>query len=143
MSEMKPVAYEQTILDLLRYLGNATPLIEAHGLDETIKNLVLLRASQINGCAWCLDMHLKEARAAGETDDRLDRIVVWEHSGRFDDREKAALAWTDALTELEPKTNYGILRTRLREHFSEEQIGALTVAVGVINMWNRINVSKH
>ncbi|MEJ8573901.1 carboxymuconolactone decarboxylase family protein [Microbaculum marinum] len=143
MSELKPVAYERSILDLLQYLGNAMPLLEAHGLDETVRNLVLLRASQTNGCAWCLDMHLKEARAAGETAERLDRIVVWQHSGHFDQREKAALAWTDALTVLDPKTDYGILRAKLREHFSEEQIGALTVAVGMINMWNRINVSKH
>lgn len=143
MTDTTPVSYEKTILDVLRYLGNVTPLIEAHGLDRTIQNLVLLRASQINGCAWCLEMHLKEARAAGETGDRLDRVVVWEHSGKFDAREMAALAWTDALTGLDSDTDYGALRARLREHFTDEQIGALTAAVGIINMWNRINVSRH
>jgi AhpD family alkylhydroperoxidase len=143
MADTAPVAYEKTIMDVLQYLGKAGPVIEAHGLDKTVHNLILLRASQLNGCAWCLDMHLKEARAAGETEARLDKIVVWEHESGFDDREKAALAWSDALTQLDPKTDYGTLRARLRRHFNDEEISALTATIAIINMWNRINVSRH
>jgi AhpD family alkylhydroperoxidase len=104
---------------------------------------VHVRASQINGCAHCLKMHLKEARQNGEKDERLDRVVVWKNVNDFTEREKAALAWTEALTSLEKPADLGAMRAQLRQHFSEKEIGLLTSQVALINLWNRFQVSRH
>jgi AhpD family alkylhydroperoxidase len=143
MSTTRPVRYEQEIPDVMRAMAAVHEAIDAHGLDRTIHHLVQLRASQINRCAFCIKMHIREAREDGETSERLDRIVVWDQVSDFSEREKAALAWTEALTGLDPRTDLGGLRARLREHFSEGEIGALTATVAMINLWNRINVSRH
>lgn len=143
MSDTNPVRYEQEIGDVFTALGAVHRATEGHGLDRTVYHLVLLRASQLNGCAGCLKMHLREARQHGETQDRLDRVLVWEHVEDFSEAERAALAWTEALTRLDPRTDYGPLRARLRRHFSDEQIGALTVSVGMINFYNRVQISRH
>ncbi|WP_437311817.1 carboxymuconolactone decarboxylase family protein [Sorangium sp. So ce388] len=143
MSERSSVKYEQVIPDVLQALTGVHRVIEGHALDRKIIHLVHLRASQINQCAFCVKMHTSEARQDGETNDRLDRVVVWEHVSDFSERERAALAWTEALTVLDRKTDYAPLRARLREHFSEEEIGVLTAAVAMINLWNRFQVSKH
>jgi AhpD family alkylhydroperoxidase len=89
-------------------------------------HVVHLRASQINACAHCIDMHVREARADGETNERLDRLIAWRHVEHFSPAGRAALAWTEALTTLSPNTDYARLRSQLRDHFSEQQIGALT-----------------
>lgn len=143
MSDTKAVTYEQAIPDILKSLAGVHQVMDAHGFDRTIHHLVQLRASQINRCGFCVKMHTREARQDGETSDRLDRVVVWDQVSDFDDRERAALAWTEALTILDPKADLGRLRARLREHFSEEEIGVLTGTVAMINLWNRINVSRH
>ena len=117
--------------------------MDAHGLDRLLHHLVLLRASQINRCGFCVQMHTREAREDGETSQRLDRVIVWDQVGDFSEKEKAALAWTEALTGLDPKTELATLRARLREHFSEKEIGVLTATVGMINLWNRIAISRH
>ncbi len=143
MADAKAVKYEQEIPDVLRSLGAVHEVMDAHGLDRKIHHLVQLHASQINRCGFCVKMHTREARQDGETSERLDRVIVWDQVEDFSEQEKAALAWTDALTTLDPKTDMGALRARLRDHFSDEQIGILTATVGMINMWNRINLSKH
>jgi len=143
MSDTNPIRYEQHIPDVLAALGAMHRAVDSHGLDRTIYHLVLLRASQINSCAHCIQMHLREAREHGETQDRLDRVIVWNQVDDFTEREKAALAWTEALTLLDRETDYGPLRARLRQHFSDEQISALTVTVGMINFWNRFAISRH
>lgn len=143
MTTTSPVNYQQTVPDVLRALGQVHPVIDGHGLDRTVHHLVQLRASQINGCAFCVKMHTREAREDGETNERLDRVVVWEHVKDFTAPERAALAWTEALTAIDRRTDYAALRAGLREHFSEEQIGALTATVAMINLWNRIQVSAH
>ncbi|MGK3962885.1 carboxymuconolactone decarboxylase family protein [Sorangium sp. So ce118] len=143
MSEKTAVKYEQVIPDVLQALAGVHRVMDGHALDRKIVHLVQLRASQINQCAFCVKMHTREARQDGETNDRLDRVVVWEHVSDFNERERAALAWTEALTVLDRRTDYAALRARLREHFSEEEIGALTAAVAMINLWNRIQVSNH
>ena len=143
MSEASAVRYEQEIPDVLQALAAVHTVTEAHGLDRTIHHLVQLRASQINRCAFCIKMHVKEARQDGETSERLDRVIVWDHVSDFSEREKAALAWTEALTLLDPKADLGALRARLRAHFSDKEIGALTATVAMINLWNRIQVSRH
>lgn len=143
MSATSPVQYEQEIPDVLRAMGGVHEVIDGHGFDRTIHHLVQLRASQINGCAHCVKMHVREARQDGETSERLDRLVVWNHLSDFSDREKAALAWTEALTRLDGNADLAALRARLREHFTDKEIGMLTATVAMINLWNRIQVSRH
>lgn len=138
-----PVNHYKAVPDVFAALEKVHGAIDTHGLDRTLHHLVLLRASQINACAYCVKMHTKEARDDGETNERLDRLVVWEHVGDFSPGERAALAWTEALTQLDRKTDYGPLRAELREHFSEIEISALTATVAMINLWNRIQVSTH
>lgn len=143
MSGNDAIRYEKEVPDVLQALIAVEGAIKASGIAPTLKHLVKLRASQINGCAFCVKMHLREARADGESNDRLDRLVVWRHVGDFTAAEKAALAWTEALTELAPAADLAALRARLREHFSEREIAALTAAVAMINLWNRMQVANH
>ncbi len=112
-------------------------------LERKLHHLVVLRASQINGCAFCVKMHIAEAKADGETQERLDRLIVWRHVDDFNAAEKAAFAWTEALTTVNTQADYTPLRQQLLQHFSEEQISALTVTIGMINLWNRIQISQH
>ncbi|AUX48874.1 alkylhydroperoxidase [Sorangium cellulosum] len=143
MSQNTSVRYEQVIPDVLQALAGVHRVMDEHGLDRKLVFLVQLRASQINQCAFCVKMHTREAREAGETNERLDRVIVWEHVSDFSERERAALAWTEALTVLDRRTDYAALRARLREHYSEQEIGVLTSVVAMINLWNRIQVSRH
>jgi AhpD family alkylhydroperoxidase len=143
MSETRAVKYEQEIGDIFQAMAGAQGVVDARVFDRKINHLVKLRASQINGCAFCIKMHTKEAREDGETNERLDRVIVWDHVNDFSDKEKAALAWTEALTVLDRKTDFGAIRGRLRQHFSEKEIGVLTSIVAMINLWNRIQVSRH
>lgn len=137
------VNHSQTIANVFSALLKVHGSIDSHGLERKIYHLVLLCASQINGCGYCVKMHTKEAREDGETDARLDSLIVWRHVDDFTPRERAALAWTEALTRLERHTDYGPLRAELREHFSEEEISALTANITMINLWNRIHISGH
>jgi AhpD family alkylhydroperoxidase len=137
------VRYEQETPDILAAMSGVHDAMDRHGFDRTIYHLVQLRASQINRCAYCVKMHTKEARQDGETSERLDRVIVWDHVSDFSDREKAALAWTEALTVLDARTDYGALRARLRQHFTDKEIGVLTAIVAMINLWNRIQISGH
>ena len=143
MTTTRPVNYQTAVPDILQAIAQVHPVIDTHGLDRTIHHLVQLRASQINGCAFCIKMHLREAREDGETGERLDSLIVWDHVSDFTPGEKAALAWTEALTAVDRRTDYGSLRMALRQHFTEPQIGALTATVAMINLWNRIQVSAH
>lgn len=143
MSETSAVKYEQEIPDVLQAMAAVHEIMDTKGLDRTIHHLVQLRASQINGCAHCVKMHVREARQDGESNDRLDRVIVWRHVRDFSEREKAALAWTEALTTLDGDTDYSAIRGRLREHFTDNEIAVLTSAVAMINLWNRIQVSRH
>jgi AhpD family alkylhydroperoxidase len=110
-------------------------------LEQSLLDLVKVRASQINHCAFCLDMHVKEARASGETEQRLYSLDAWRETPFYSERERAALAWTEAVTVLTdgfvPDSVYGAVR----EQFTEQEIISLTMAVIAINGWNRINVS--
>ena len=143
MNATSAVKYEQEIPEVIKALVGVHQTMVGQNFDHTIAHLVDLRASQINGCAHCLKMHLKEARQDGETDERLDRLVVWRHVSDFTERERAALAWTEALTSLEKPTDLGALRAQLRQHFFEKEIGLLTSKVAMINLWNRLQVSRH
>lgn len=143
MTETRSVNYQQEIPDILSSLAAVHPVMDRHGLDRRLQHLLRLRASQINRCAFCVKMHTREAREDGETSDRLDRVIVWDQVQDFSVAEKAALAWTEALTLLTPGMDLGPLRVRLREHFSDKDIGALTSEIAMINLWNRIQISGH
>ena len=143
MSNTKGLNYEQEIPDILKSMAGVHIVMDTHEFDRTLHHLVQLRASQINRCGFCIKIHTKEARQDGETSERLDRLIVWDQVANFSERERAALAWTEALTVLDPKIGLGPLRTRLRDHFSEKEIGILTSTIAMINLWNRINISRH
>ena len=143
MSTTRAFDYPKNNPDLYQALYQTQLTISQAGLEPTLHHLVMLRASQINQCGFCVKMHTKEARDDGETNERLDRVVVWEHVRDFTERERAALAWTEALTTLHPKTDYATLRGRLREHFTDTEVGVLTSTIGMINLWNRLQVSGH
>lgn len=111
------------------------------GLDHQLLELVKLRASQINGCAWCMDMHTKEARVAGESEQRLYLLSSWRECPFYSERERAALAWTEALTLLTKDNVPDDVFALARTHFSEEELVNLTLAIVAINGANRINVA--
>jgi AhpD family alkylhydroperoxidase len=112
----------------------------ASGLDPSLVRLVEIRASQINGCANCINMHTQDARASGETEQRIYLLSAWRDAPCFSDRERAALGWTDALTRLSEGHSLEAPRQVLCAHFSEKEQVALTLMINVINGWNRIAV---
>ncbi|MCP1651540.1 carboxymuconolactone decarboxylase family protein [Pseudomonas sp. GD04087] len=110
------------------------------GLETSLLELIRLRASQINGCAYCVNMHANDARKAGETEARLQTLSVWEETRFFTERERAALAWVESLTRLPEKHAPQHQFDALREHFSDAEIANLTLAIATINAWNRFGV---
>jgi AhpD family alkylhydroperoxidase len=111
-------------------------------LESALIELVLMRASQINGCAYCLDMHSKDARAAGETEQRLYVLPAWRETTLFSERERIALAWTEELTELaSPQAVPDALYEQARQHFDDAALVDLIVLIGVINTFNRLNIA--
>ena len=115
--------------------------IKGTGLGESLLNLVKLRASQINGCAYCIDMHSKDARASGETEQRIYELDAWRETPFYTDREMAALAWTEALTNIKDGHVPDKVFEEVRKQFSETELVNLTLAVVAINGWNRIAIS--
>ena len=110
------------------------------GLETSLLELIRLRASQINGCAYCVNMHANDARKAGETEARLQTLSVWEETRFFTERERAALAWVESLTRLPEEHAPQHQFDALREQFSEAEIVNLTLAIATINAWNRFGV---
>ncbi|RDJ27900.1 carboxymuconolactone decarboxylase family protein [Bosea caraganae] len=129
--QVAPAAYEP-VLNLSKYVAEC-------GLEHSLLELVKLRASQINRCAYCLHMHAADARKAGETEARIYLLDAWEESGLYSARERAALRWTEALTRLADAAPGDEVYAELRQHFSEVEAVNLSVAIGTINVWNRIN----
>jgi AhpD family alkylhydroperoxidase len=121
----------QAMLGLQSYVNNS-------GLEESLLELVKMRASQINGCAYCLDMHTKDARAAGETEQRLYLLDAWREAPMYSARERAALEWTEAVTKVTEGHVPDEVYRAVREHFSEEELVNLTYALVAINGWNRL-----
>jgi AhpD family alkylhydroperoxidase len=115
--------------------------VRGSGLEHSLLHLVKIRASQINGCAFCLDMHTKDARIQGETEQRLHTLIAWRETPFFSERERAALEWTETLTRIAGNDVPDELYQCVQQHFSEEEIVALTLAVVAINGWNRIAIS--
>jgi len=115
--------------------------VEQSGLEPSLLELVKLRASQINGCAYCIDMHSKDARAGGETEQRLYALDAWRETPFYSERERAALAWTEAVTLVAQDHVPDSVYREVREHFTEEEIVNLTLAIVAINGWNRLAIS--
>jgi AhpD family alkylhydroperoxidase len=124
----------QAMLGLERQAGKA-------GFDHRLLDLVRMRASQINGCAYCLDMHSKDARAGGETEQRLYGLDAWRETPYYSARERAALEWTEALTLVSENHVPDEVYERVREQFSEDELVHLSLAVVSINGWNRLNIA--
>jgi AhpD family alkylhydroperoxidase len=111
------------------------------GLDHGLLHMVKLRASQMNGCAYCIDMHWKDARAAGESEQRLYGLDAWREAPYYTERERAALAWTEALTDITAGHVPGAVYDSVRGRFSEKELADLTWAIGAINAWNRVAIA--
>jgi len=111
------------------------------GLDHGLLHLMKMRSSQINGCAYCIDMHSKDARALGETEQRLYSLDAWRETPFYTDRERAALAWTEAITLVSQTHVPDAVYDAVRKHFSEKEIVDLTFAVTTINVWNRLAIA--
>jgi AhpD family alkylhydroperoxidase len=133
--EIAPGAY-QAMLGLERYVGES-------GLEQSLLELVRTRASQLNGCAFCLDMHSKDAIAAGETPQRLLVLSAWRDAPFYTERERVALAWTEAVTQLGPSDVSDELYRATRQQFDERQLTDLTMAIVAINGWNRLAIAFH
>ena len=121
------------MLELEKYVANS-------GLELSLYELVKTRASQLNGCAYCLDMHTKDARKAGETEQRLYLLSAWRETSFFTERERAALAWTEAMTLISANDISDALYQQVAEHFTEKEHVALTMAIVAINGWNRLAI---
>jgi len=124
----------QAMLGLEKYLRQS-------GLEAKLLDLIYLRVSQINGCAYCLDMHWKDLRAAGETEQRLYGLDAWRESPYYADRERAALAWAEAVTLVTQTHVSDEVFEEARSHFSDRELADLTLAVVAINGWNRLNIA--
>ena len=111
--------------------------------NRKLNHLIALRASQINQCAYCVQMHIKEALSDGESQQRLDRLIVWRHVPDFSAAEKAVFAFTEALTQPHPDTDLASLREALRQHFDDQAIAYVTAKIAMINLWNRVQIANH
>jgi len=132
--------YAKISPDLTKAYYTFSMASKASGLSQTLIDLINLRASQINGCAFCVDMHSKEAKIHGERELRLYHVAVWRESPLFDARERAALEWTEALTQLPPHGVPDAIYDAVRTQFDEKEMVALSFAVMAINGWNRLSV---
>jgi AhpD family alkylhydroperoxidase len=125
----------------LRAMYGLEKYLAESAIEPSLRHLIKLRASQINGCAYCIDMHSKDARAAGEKEQRLYGLVAWRETPYYTERERAAFAWTEALTSIADNHVPDELYEQTRREFSEQELVDLTLAVTTINAWNRIAIS--
>jgi AhpD family alkylhydroperoxidase len=125
---------QRSLYALERYLFSSS-------LDHQLLHLIKMRASQINGCAYCIDMHSKDARAGGETEQRLYELDAWRETPFYSEKERAALEWAESVTLVSQTHVPDEVFENLKKHFSEKEIVDLTLAVGMINLWNRLAIS--
>jgi AhpD family alkylhydroperoxidase len=133
MLKLSPGGYK-AMLGLEQYVHSC-------GLEESLVTLMKLRASQINGCAYCIDMHWKDLRAIGENEQRLYGLDAWEESPYYTERERAALRWTEAVTLVRESHVPDEVYEEVRKQFSEKEVSDLTVIVATINAWNRLAIA--
>jgi AhpD family alkylhydroperoxidase len=139
-ARMEPRDFYEAAAATVKALRSIGEAVKASGLDPLLVELVKIRASQINGCAYCVEMHTREAREAGETEARLHLVPVWRESPFFTARERAALGWTEALTVLTQGFAPDAVYEEARREFSAAELASLTSAIAMINAWNRIGV---
>lgn len=135
------INYFQQSPELTKKLVELDGLFQKTTIEAPVRELVEVRASQLNGCAFCVDMHIKMAKIHGERELRLHHVAIWPESTLFSPRERAALEWTDVLTHLPSHGVPDDLYERVRAHYSEKELSDLTFLVGAINSWNRLNVA--
>ncbi|HEV2487873.1 MAG TPA: carboxymuconolactone decarboxylase family protein [Terracidiphilus sp.] len=133
--------YGKAFPEGLHALMNLGKVIYESGLEPSLQELVKTRASQMNGCAYCIDMHTKDARAAGETEQRLYALSAWHETSFYTPRERAALAWTEAITNIQQGHAPDEIYEEVRKEFSEAELVRLTLAITQINTWNRISIA--
>ena len=138
---MTRIDYKTVATGAYRAVAGLEQYVRQSGLDHALLELVKLRASYMNGCAYCVDMHTKDARAAGETEQRLYAVPVWHETPFFSEKEQAALAFTEAVTSMGHGGVSDELFDATRQHFSEAEVVDLTMAVITINAWNRLAVT--
>jgi AhpD family alkylhydroperoxidase len=126
--------------DAYRAMASLEGFVRKSGLETSLLELVRLRTSQINGCAFCIDMHTKDARAAGETEQRLYCLDAWREAPFYSDRERAALAWTEAITRISDGHAPDDVFHEAHQQFSDEELVNLTIAIVAINGWNRLAI---
>jgi AhpD family alkylhydroperoxidase len=133
--------YSKVAPGAMRAMNGIEAYIASCSLEPALKELVRLRASQINGCAYCVDMHSLDARAGGDTEQRLYALPVWRETPFFSERERAALLWTEKLTLISVDHVPDEVFEQARQHFSEEELANLTLLIATINAWNRFGIS--
>jgi AhpD family alkylhydroperoxidase len=144
MNAMKPrLEYFSKAPELMQAVLGLNKAVEESGLERSLLHLIKLRASQINGCSYCVDMHTHEAREDGESEQRLYLVAAWKESPLFTERERAAFAWTEAVTLISQAGVRDELYATMLKHFSEAELVKLTVAIAMINTWNRLSISFH
>jgi AhpD family alkylhydroperoxidase len=135
------IPYFQAAPDGYKALGATRPYLESTAIGPKLKALVELRTSQINGCAYCVDMHSREARQAGESQQRLDCLPVWRETPFFDVRERAALAWAESVTLVSETGVPDSVYEEAHRNFSDKDLADLTFIIAMMNAWNRIGIS--
>jgi AhpD family alkylhydroperoxidase len=139
---MKPrIAYARVAPGVYDAMDSLEQYLAGCGLEPVLLHLVRLRASQLNGCAYCIDMHWKDLRAAGENEQRLYGLDAWRESPFYSDRERAALAWTEAMTLIADGHASDAVFEEARARFSEKELADLTLTVAAINAWNRLSIA--
>ncbi|HUH73527.1 MAG TPA: carboxymuconolactone decarboxylase family protein [Chitinophagales bacterium] len=133
--------YMKIAPDAIKGMLEMEKYVHQSGLERSLYELVKIRASQINGCAYCLDMHTKDARKLGETEQRIYTLSTWRETPFFSERERAALAWTEALTLISENDVPDALYNATREYFNEKEMMDLTISIIAINSWNRLAIS--
>ncbi|MGN6248018.1 MAG: carboxymuconolactone decarboxylase family protein [Ginsengibacter sp.] len=133
--------YAKVAPDAMKAMRELEKYVASSGLERSLYELVKTRASQINGCAYCLDMHTKDARKAGETEQRLYALSAWRETPFYTDRERAALEWTETLTLISKNDVPDSLYEHVHKFFDEQEMVALTMAIVAINGWNRLAIS--
>ena len=132
--------YAKVSPDAMKAMRELEKYVTASGLERLLYELIKTRASQINGCAYCLDMHTKDARKAGETEQRLYALSAWRETPFYSERERAALEWTEALTLISQNNVPDSLYDSVHKHFNEKEMVALSMAIIAINGWNRLAI---
>jgi AhpD family alkylhydroperoxidase len=137
----KRIDYLRIAPDAVKALSATRAYITSSGIEPRLRALVELRVSQINGCSYCVDMHSREARQAGVAQQRLDCLPVWQETSFFDERERAALAWAESVTLVSQTGVPDTVYEEASKQFSERDLVDLTLAVAVMNAWNRLAIS--